>query len=438
VETTEGLATTISETMMSRRQLAIVGIMFLLNALDGFDVLAISFAAPGITRAWALPPSSLGMVISLGLFATGFGSLFIAPLADRFGRRPLMLAAIASMAAGMLTCAAAQGTGVLSIGRAFTGLGVGALVPTISALTAEYSNARYRDFCVMVVAIGFPAGGFAGGAIAAALLRHGEWWTVFAAGGAVTSVVLFAPLLFVPESLEFLTSTGTSGLQRINAILAKLGRAPLAQLPPRVAESRLSPRDILLRPALLTVVTLVMIVYAAHNATLYYALNWLPKIVADKSFTQSQAAGVAAWCSGGGVAGSFIAAWIGTRIDIKALTVGLLGSAALTVWCFPRTPADIGSLAAVAALMGAALYGAQVSLYALMARSFPVQLRATGIGLVTGIGRVGGIVAPMASGWLLTAGLNYSQVSAAMASCSLIGALTLGATYFARDRLAPA
>jgi MFS family permease len=424
----------LGETTMSRRQIAIVGIMFLLNALDGFDVLSISFAAPGMTRAWGLAPASLGMVISLGLMATGFGSLFIAPLADRFGRRPLMLAMIASMAAGMMMCAASHEITLLSIGRVFTGVGVGALVPIISALTAEYANRRYRDFCVMLVAVGFPAGGLIGGAIASALLQHGQWWTVFAAGGAVTSVVFLAPLLFVPESLEFLTTSGASALLRVNAILVKLGKAPLAQLPPRSEAMRLGPRELLLRPALLATTVLVTIVYAAHNATLYYALNWMPKIAVDKSLSQSQAAAIAAWCSGGGVLGSLLAAAMGTKIEIKALTAAMLGAAAITVWAFPRAPADVTSLTAVATLMGAALYGAQVSLYALMARSFPVQLRATGIGVITGVGRVGGIIAPVTAGWLLTAGFDYPQLSAAMATGSIGGALALSVTYLLRKR----
>jgi benzoate transport len=425
----------LDETRMSTRQMTIVGIMFLLNALDGFDVLSISFAAPGLTRAWNLPPASLGAVISLGLLATGFGSLFIAPLADRFGRRPLMLTMIVSMATGMFLCATSHEIALLSIGRVFTGLGVGALVPIISALTAEYANRRYRDFCVMLVAVGFPAGGLIGGGIASVLLQHGQWWTVFAAGCAVTSLVFLAPLLFVPESLEFLTTSGDSALLRVNAILLKLDKAPLAQLPPRSETTRLGPRELILRPALLAATVLVTIVYAAHNATLYYALNWMPKIVVDKSLSQSQAAAIAAWCSGGGVLGSLLAAALGTKIEIKALTTAMLGAAALAVWAFPRAPADVAILTAIATLMGAALYGAQVSLYALMARSFPVQLRATGIGVVTGVGRVGGIIAPVTAGWLLTAGFDYPHLSAAMATGSIGGALALGASYFMRRRL---
>ena len=424
---------------MSNRQIGIIGILFLLNALDGFDVLAIAFAAPGIVQAWTLPASSLGIVISLGLVATGLGSLFVAPLADSYGRRPLMLSMLACMAAGMLVCATSNGIVTLAIGRVLTGIGVGALVPTISALTAEYANTRYRDLSVMGVAVGFPAGGLIGGAIASALLRHGEWWTVFAAGGVLTSALAIAPWLFVPESLGFLSAKGKSdAVVRINEILDTIALPPISRLSQFAGKSKGSAREIFRRPALLAVATLVTVVYAAHNATVYYALNWMPKIVVDKSLSQSQAATVAAWCGAGGVVGSFIVAWIATRVDVKALTTVLLVAAAFAVWAFARTPADLVLLTSIAALSGAALYGAQVALYALMARSFPVNVRATGIGFVTGLGRIGGVVAPLVSGQLLTAGFQYPQVSGVMAAGSLFGALALLTTYFTpRGRLAP-
>jgi benzoate transport len=408
-------------------QLGVIGVLFGLNALDGFDVLAIAFAAPGISRDWAISPAALGFVISLGLFATGFGSLFVAPFADKVGRRPMIFCSLAAMAIGMLVCAIAKDLRTLSAGRLLTGIGVGALVPCISALSAEYANRRYRDLAVMVMAVGFPFGGFVGGALSAWLLRHFHWNSIFIAGSVATGAMMLAPLLFVPESIEHLILRPSSkSLQRVNDILRRLRQPPMASLP--AAESQIARRagvDFFMRPSLILLALLITVIYGLHNATLYYALNWIPKIVVDLGLPQSRAATVAAWCSGGGILGALGIAVLSVRFNVAALTVSLLFGAAGLLCAFARTPADMALLIAAAAALGVFLYGAQASLYALMTQSFPVHVRATGVGFVTGIGRLGGVISPIVSGHLLGVGLRYAQVSTVMALGSLLGAAIL-------------
>jgi len=408
-------------------QLGIIGVLFGLNALDGFDVLAIAFAAPGISRDWAVSPAALGAVISLGLFATGFGSLFVAPFADKVGRRPMILCSLAAMAFGMWVCAMAKGLGTLSAGRLVTGIGVGALVPCLSALSAEYANRRYRDFAVMAMAVGFPFGGFVGGALSAWLLHHFNWNSIFIAGSLATGTMMLVPLFFVPESMEHLIlKPSARSLQRVNDILRRLRQPPIASLPatgPQAA--RRAGVDFFMRPSLFLLALVITLVYGLHNATLYYALNWIPKIVVDLGLPQSRAATVAAWCSGGGIVGALGIAVLSARFNVAALTVVLLFGAAGLLFAFARAPADMMLLIAAAAALGVFLYGAQASLYALMTRSFPVHVRATGVGFVTGIGRLGGVISPLVSGHLLGAGLHYAQVSTVMALGSLIGAAIL-------------
>jgi MFS family permease len=374
----------------------IIAVLFCLNALDGFDALAISFAAPGMTHEWGTSPQALGVVISLGLLATGLGSLGVAPLADKFGRRPLIFASLASMTAGMLICAVAPGITLLSVGRVFTGVGVGALVPSISALTAEYCGPRYKERGVIIMAIGFPAGGLAGGQAAALLLQHFDWRSVFVAGGAATAVMALAPLLWVPESVEFQT-----------------------------ARKRASPASKLTQPSLLALTLIITLTYGFHGATLYYSLNWIPKIVVDLGLSASQAASTAAWCSGGGILGAVATAWLATRVEIRLLTGVALAGAAVFLWIFAHTPGEATALLVASLLLGAFLYGAQVSLYALMTRSFPVYARATGIGFVTGVGRLGSVISPVVSGYLLGMNLPYSRVSSLMALGSFLGAAAL-------------
>ncbi|HEY0342905.1 MAG TPA: MFS transporter [Steroidobacteraceae bacterium] len=418
---------TLAERPMTAFQFGIVAVLFCLNGLDGFDALAISFAAPGITSQWGISTQALGVVISLGLLATGLGSLLVAPLADRIGRRPMIFLTLASMTLGMALSSIATGITTLAIGRAFTGLGVGALVPVISALTSEYCNRRYKDFGVIVMAIGFPVGGLVGGLGAALLLQHFDWHAVFIAGAIASAVLALLPLLWVPESIEYLLSRRPAdSLGRINAILRRLGQPETQALPPQSPSAeKQSTFDIVTRPALLMITLTITVAYALHGATLYYSLNWIPKIVVDLQLSQPQAAAIAGWCSGGGIVGSLLAAWLATRMQIRFLCIAALFGAGLLLAAFAHTPGEIASLTLASLLLGACLYGAQVSLYALMTRSFPVHVRATGVGFVTGAGRLGAIISPLASGQLLGIGLSYSQVSSFMALGSALGAIVL-------------
>lgn len=411
---------------MTGFQIRLIVILFLLYALDGFDALAIAFALPGIRQDWSVGPAELGIAISMGLLGTGIGSLFIAPLSDRAGRRPLIVFCLAAMTAGMLLCAVASDMTVLIVGRFVTGLGVGGLLPAVSALTAEYSNLRRRNFAVAMVSVGFPAGGFFGGMVATLLLAHYDWRAVFWFGGIVTGIMLLVSLRGMPESLEFLAvRRPANALDRVNAILGRLGHASmnlLAARPAAIAQSSLL--DIF-RPALIVTTLTITLTYAFHNASFYYSVNWLPKIAIDFGFSAPQAAAVSAWLSGGGVAGALVVAWLAARVEIRFLTLGTLAASALFLAVLTRTGSNDTAFIALALCLGVCLYGGQVSLYALMMKSFPTQVRATGAGFVTGVGRMGGILSPTISGYLFAAGMNNIQVSTAMALGSFIGVLAL-------------
>jgi len=411
---------------MSGFQLTVIAVMFLLNALDGYDALAIAFAAPGIGRDWSVTAGELGIVISVGLIGTALGSLCVAPLGDRVGRRPMILASLLAMTGGMLIAALASDLIVLSLGRVLTGIGVGAMVPSISALAAEYSNHRLRNLAVILVAIGFPLGGLICGSSSSILLHYFDWRSVFIAGAVITGLAILAPLKLAPESVEFLaTLRSASSLTKINAVRARLRQPPLPALPP--ARERLSHRNVfdVFRPALLLMTLTLTLTYGLHSATVYYALNWVPKLVVDLSFSASQGASISAWTSAGGIVGALLVAALAARVDVRWLTTLLLFGTAGFLMIFAHTSANVHRLIATSALLGACLYGGQASLYALMTRAFPTHVRATGVGFVTGIGRLGGILSPSLSGFLMVAGLRNSQVSTVMALGSLSGAVIL-------------
>ena len=165
---------------MRRLQIVVVALCIALNALDGFDVLAISFAAPGIAAEWGITRATLGIVLSMELFGMAAGSVLIGNVADRIGRRPTILACLVVMAAGMFLAAAANGVAMLSITRLLTGLGIGGMISSTSAVVAEFSNARRRSLNVTLNIAGYSTGAILGGMVASALLAaSGDWRAVF-------------------------------------------------------------------------------------------------------------------------------------------------------------------------------------------------------------------------------------------------------------------
>jgi MFS family permease len=202
----------LAESPMGAVQIIAVAMCVLLNALDGFDVLSISFAAPGIASEWGIDRAALGLVLSMELIGMAVGSVTIGYLADHYGRRPIILACLLLMASGMYLASTANSVPVLSVYRFLTGIGIGGMLAATNAMVAEYSNARYRSLAVTIMAAGYPAGAILGGAIASQLLKMNDWRIVFEFGAVATAV--FIPLVWflLPESIEFLTQKRPPGI----------------------------------------------------------------------------------------------------------------------------------------------------------------------------------------------------------------------------------
>src|SRR6202047_1493271 len=196
---------------MSGIQIAAVAVTIGLNALDGFDVLAISFASPGISRAWGIDRVALGFVLSMELIGMGLGSMFLGGVADRVGRRRTLLGCLGVMTTGMIMATRAKGVYDLSVWRVFTGLGIGGMLAAINAVAAEFSNDRRRSLNVSLMAIGYPIGAVVGGSIAGVPLKRGDWRGVFELGAAATALFIPLVLWLIPESVAWLCQRQPTG-----------------------------------------------------------------------------------------------------------------------------------------------------------------------------------------------------------------------------------
>lgn len=410
---------------MTAFQMVAVAICVALNALDGFDILAITFAGPGITREWGLGPGALGVVISTGLVGMSIGSLLIAPLADIAGRRPTILLCLILMTVGMLLSATADSMMALALWRVVTGLGIGGMLASINAMVAEYANDARRDFCVGLMAIGYPIGGVLGGMASAWLLAHFDWRAVFVFGGVASGVILLAVWWRLPESIEFLLSRRpANALNSINHILGRMRRQPIAELPVRTRQQHVSIWKAF-DDALLARTALVCAAYFLYMMTCYYALGWIPSIVASLGFSPSVGAEVSVWTNLGGIIGGALLGYLARRIGLKVLASGAMIATALALAVFGRTEPDLFALKTVAFVLGFFLFASAVGLYATFVRVFPTHVRATGTGLAIGLGRFGGMLGPALGGWLMAVGTSRPSVATIMALGSALAALAV-------------
>jgi benzoate transport len=417
----------IDQSPMSRLQIAAVGITVGLNALDGFDVLSISFAAPGIAKEWGIDRAALGVVLSMELIGMAVGSVLLGGIADRIGRRRTMLACLVAMAAGMFLATTAEGVVDLSVWRLLTGVGIGGMLATINAVAAEFSSLARRNLALALMTIGYPIGAVVGGSIAALLLKGGDWRTVFEFGAIITTCFIPLVFFFVPEPVHFLAEKRPAGaLERINRTLKRMGHPTVESLPEVRADAPKHSVADILKPSLIRTTLLVTFGYFAHIMTFYFILKWSPKIVADMGFAASSAAQVLVWANVGGATGGAIFGLLAQKYDVRRMTIFVLIIAGVAVALFGAAGATtLTSLSLLACFSGLFTNSAVVGYYTIFARAFPTHVRATGTGFAIGVGRGGAALSPIIAGFLFQAGVGLAGVAIAMALGSLFSAVAL-------------
>ncbi|NWK96786.1 MFS transporter [Sphingobium lactosutens] len=416
----------LSRHAMRPLQIAAVTLCVLLNALDGFDVLAISFASPGIASEWGIDRAALGLVLSMELIGMALGSVVLGNVADRVGRRPTVLGCLVIMAGGMGMATLATSVAGLSAIRFLTGLGIGGMLACTNALVAEFSNDHHRNLAVAIMASGYPMGAIIGGSIATGLLAEGHWRDVFSFGAVVTAIFLPVAWFLLPESIGFLVQKrGPDALDRINATLRRLGHEGAAALPPPPEKPVKASIRQLFAPALARSTILLTIAYFFHIMTFYFILKWIPKIVVDMGHAASQAGNVLVWANVGGLAGATLLSLLTYRIPVRALVIVAMLASTVLVTLFGLGQDSLTQLALIAGAAGFCTNAGVVGLYALFAKVFPTAVRAGGTGFVIGIGRGGAALGPIVAGLLFNAGFGLALVSTFMAMGSLVGAMAL-------------
>ncbi|WP_323613632.1 MFS transporter [Pseudomonas putida] len=419
----------LDEKKMSAFQWWVITLCFVINMLDGFDVLVMAFTASSVAADWGLNGLRLGYLLSAGLVGMAIGSLFIAPWADRFGRRPLILVCVGVAGTGMVLSSQATGPQVLAAFRFVTGLGIGGILASSYVIAGEYANKRWRGLAISLQSTAYALGATIGGLIAAKMIPALGWRSVFLYGGFVTLATLPALFLWLPESLAFLMSSKSeSAIKRINQLRLKVKLAPLAEMPETSQVERPSLRASfaqLFSPALLRSTLLIWASFFLVMFGFYFVMSWTPRLLVTAGLSNEQGITGGVLLNVGGIFGTALVGLLAARFRLsKVLMIYLLANALLLA-VFVKFTNTLNLAFALAILIGIFVNGCVAGLYAVTPSIYDASQRVTGLGWGIGIGRAGAIASPLVAGRLIDAQWTPSDLYMLFAMTFVLAAIAV-------------
>lgn len=407
-ESSEFLNNTLDRGKISSAQFLIIGVALILNIVDGYDVMAMAFTAHSIGEYLQISPAHLGILFSVALAGMMIGAMFIAPFSDIIGRRKMLLISVSVIGTSVIATGHATALWQMISLRAITGLGVGSMLASLTAISSEYTPSKYRSLAVVTITAGYPLGATLGGFIAAPLIPTYGWQSVFFAGG--TATLLMVPVIYflVPESLQFLIAKRpANALQKLNLALTRINKPTLDELPPLEQAGKVEKANVLsllTEKRRLTTITLWSTFFFCFIC-LYFLMSWIPKLVVNSGLTESQGVYAAVAFNGGGVIGIISLGWLSARMSLSRLICLFLSVAALGMMLF-ASASDSVPLLQVLFVIGFFLQGGFTGLYAVAAKIYPTEIRTTGVGWAIGLGRFGAVVGPYVGGMLIAGGYS--------------------------------
>jgi AAHS family 4-hydroxybenzoate transporter-like MFS transporter len=399
---------------------------FLCMVVDGFDIQAMAYAAPSLIAEWGIAKANLGPVFSISMLGMLIGSLALGSVADRVGRRPVLVTASLVMAILMyFTAKTTTVDGLLAL-RFFTGIAMGAIVPNVATLVTEYAPRHNRVMLLTLVSSGMVVGGLVGGAIAAALIPTYGWQAVFYLG-AIAPLCLGLLMFFaLPESLQWCVLRGRQ-LDRVRAILARIepGLQIREQTVLVIGEPRKKGLSLahLFADGRLFGTLLLWLINFMNMLCVYFLASWTPVLMSGAGHSPSQAvlAGTSMWL--GGLAGGWLLGWFVDRRGFGAVLVPTFIVSAVAIVLFSHFYTSINLAYLSIAVAGFGILGGQAALNAMTATFYPTALRATGTGWTLGLGRLGGICGPFIGALLLSLQWSTSDLLVAAAIPASITAI---------------
>ena len=412
---------------MSRYQWLIVGICIVLTMIDGYEILISSYTLPALTEHWGLDKGQQGLVASIGTLGIGIGAVGLSPLADRVGRRPMILVSLAIITVAMTLGGLAQSFGWFLGFRFVAGLGLGAIIASISVLVSEYASAKRRGLVMGVYGIGLPLGAALGGFLSAELIDQFSWRGPFFFSAILTAAVAVLAIVALPESVSFLIQRRPAGaLEKYNRIAARMGHPAATELPaapPQIAEGGFVRQ--VFAGSMLPRTLLLWVAYATLIGAFYFANGLTAKLVTETTGNPDFGIRAQAMVAAGGILGAlafgFLARWLAPR-----LVTGLLMAFGFVVFfAFAAYFTNQTMVLVLAVLVGFAVNGGVAAYYGISPSIYPVAIRAAAVGLMMGVGRIVAFFAPNIATFLQERGFSPEDLFRLYGAVLVISAVTV-------------
>lgn len=407
-------------------QIVTLVLCVLINISDGLDTSSVAYAAPSLLREWGMGTRLMGLVFSAGATGLVCGAIFVAPLADRVGRRTIIIGAVVANGVSMLATALIHSVELLLFLRLVTGLGIGALVPSLSVMVVEFSNERRGNIALALVHVGFAIGAMLGGAVGALLIGPYGWRAIFVFAGLVSLVLAAVSYLLLPESLNFLLTRQPRGaLARANTLLARLGEPPLDALPPRQERTRRGGLLRIVAPEYRTETLLLWLAAFSRYFVSYFLTQWKPQILVLAGVTRELAIASGIVTGGAAILGALLMGTFADAIGARRATCAGFLLCAVSLVAFGFVEATPVLLLTFAGLALFAIEATFTGVVITSTRFYPPEFRATGVGYTIGVGRFGAIAGPYLGGALLAMNLDRGYVYPVYAAVCLVGAVAI-------------
>jgi AAHS family 4-hydroxybenzoate transporter-like MFS transporter len=419
---------------------ALLVLSFLAIMGDGYDILALAFAAPDIVKSWHVDRAAFGPVFSASLFGILFGAPILGYVGDRFGRKKAIV--IGCLVYGVFTLASMGATSLtqLAILRFLTGLGLGGLMPNTIALNAEFAPKRLRGTLVIIMFTGITLGGAIPGWIASSLLPTYGWQSLFFVGGVGPIIIAIILALVMPESIKFLVYQPhrRAELVRLAGILKPgFTAAPDARFT-IAGEEKKPPFTIglLFKGGLSVITPLLWLLFAINLMAFYFLNSWMPIVFQGAGLSPENAALTLSMFQVGGTVGGLLLSVLIDRFGMIAVFVLFVLSCPIVA--VMGTPGlAVGQLIAVVTAAGFCVLGLQFGINAISGLIYPTAFRSNGSGWAFAIGRFGSIVGPILGGILIGMHLPAQQLfyfPAIMLAVGAVAAFVLMRLCVARFR----
>nr|WP_306805848.1 MFS transporter [Caballeronia sp. BR00000012568055] len=430
---------------LSAFQKRILVLCFLVVAVDGFDTSGIGFLGPAIRAEWQVAASALAPLFGAGLLGLTAGALLFGPLADRYGRKRILMVSIFLFGIASLATAASPGLAALVVARFFTGVGLGGAMPNAVTLAREYSPGSRASSLVTLMFCGFTIGGALGGLVSAQFVGVIGWRGVLAVGG--VAPLLLVPVLaaMLPESLGFLLLRGTPKDRLVATAIADRIRVPGMDDSARVslyADARPLDRTSSVRelfaPGTAPVTLLLWATFFMILLIVYLLTSWLPVLLAAAGVPLRQASLMTMMYQVGATIGGI---WLGRRMDRsdpqRVLALAFLVATALILLCAWSEGSKLVIVGTVLGI-GFCIGGGTIGGYVLSGSYYPTSSRATGVAWANAAGRVGAVLGSMAGGALVGFGVSFDTFLLLLAVPGAIATLSMFGLERLRRHHAPA